>query len=382
YVHVPWCVRKCPYCDFNSHHLRGELPAQAYVDALLDDLRLDLESEPKTTDLTSIFIGGGTPSLLPVGELERLLKGIGALLHLPSDAEITLEANPGTIERQAFADFRSAGVNRVSIGVQSFNEAHLRDLGRIHDGEAAIAAAREAIREIPRVNLDLMFALPNQSLESCIDDLQRAVGLGAEHISHYELTIEPNTVFARYTPDGLPDEDLAGDMREASEELLGQAGYQPYEISAYATAAQARSRHNLNYWQYGDYLGIGAGAHGKTTHWPATDRSGVPRIHRVRKVRSPRTFLDAASTRLRVAHHEEVDEVQRVGEFMLNALRLVDGFSEALFESRTGVPGERIRAALQQLEIEGLMETTAPGKWRPTSRGRAFTNDLQARFVD
>lgn len=379
-MHVPWCVRKCPYCDFNSHHLRGELPAHQYVDALLDDLHLDLEEHPVgQQDLVSIFIGGGTPSLLPAREIARLLEGVAARLRLPADAEITLEANPGTVERHAFAEFRAAGINRVSLGVQSFDETHLRDLGRIHDREQAERAIREAVEQVPRVNIDLMYGLPGQTLAGCLADLDKAIAFGAEHVSHYELTIEPDTVFARYPPRGLPDEDLAAQMREASQAVLERTGYRGYEISAYATGEAARSRHNLNYWRFGDYLGIGAGAHGKLT-LPTAGGDSLE-IIRLRKVRSPRNYLEASSTRLRVAHREEVSPQARVGEFMLNALRLVDGFSEALFERRCGLPAHRIHPQLQQLAAEGLMERPTRGHWRPTSLGRAFTNDIQSRFL-
>lgn len=382
YVHIPWCVRKCPYCDFNSHHLRGELPAGEYVDALLEDLRLDLEEHPwDGKHLESIFIGGGTPSLLPARELARLLEGIDTLASCPTDLEITLEANPGTVERGTFAELRAAGVNRVSLGIQSFDEAHLRDLGRIHDAKQADGAIREAQAHFDRINLDLMYALPGQSLKGCLEDLRRAVAYDTEHLSHYELTIEPNTVFARYEPQGLPDEDLAGDMREASHALLDGERFAAYEVSAYARSTGAQARHNVNYWQFGDYFGIGAGAHGKRSSY-APQGGLVSAVTRTRKVRSPRTYLDAAGARLRVAHSESIEAEQLVGEFMLNVLRLTGGFSESLFEQRVGIASEVIRPRLEAAAVDGLLQQPVDGQWQPTSRGRAFLNDLQGRFLD
>ena len=378
-MHIPWCVRKCPYCDFNSHHLRGELPATEYVDALLADLRLDLDDLPWQGALESIFIGGGTPSLLPARELGRLLEGIGGMVNCPSDMEITLEANPGTVERGTFAELRAAGVNRVSLGIQSFNEAHLKDLGRIHDAVQADTAIREALASFTRINLDLMYGLPGQALDGCLEDLERAIAYGTEHLSHYELTIEPNTVFARYEPAGLPDEDLGADMRDASQALLDRAGLAAYEVSAYARRPEARARQNLNYWHFGDYIGIGAGAHGKRS---VLADGRVDQVLRTRKVRSPRTYLDAAGAPLRVAHKESIDPRNRVGEFMLNALRLVDGFSETLFEQRVGLPRETLRPRLEAAAVDGLLRQPVDGHWQPTSAGRAFLNDLQGRFID
>ncbi|MEO0423724.1 MAG: radical SAM family heme chaperone HemW [Pseudomonadota bacterium] len=382
YIHIPWCVRKCPYCDFNSHHLRGELPATEYVDALLEDLRLDLEQQPwPGGDLTSIFIGGGTPSLLPAKELDRLLEHVARLVPCPQQMEITLEANPGTVERGTFRELRAAGVNRVSLGIQSFDEGHLRDLGRIHDGEQADLAIREAQAHFERINLDLMYALPRQTLEGCLEDLARAIDYGTEHLSHYELTIEPNTVFSRYEPAGLPDEDLAGDMREASETHLARAGLRAYEVSAYARHDGARALHNLNYWSFGDYLAIGAGAHGKrSTLESAAQR--VASITRSRKVRSPRAYLEAAGAPQRIADSQTLEGQALVGEFMLNALRLVGGFSEETFERRVGLSRELIRPHLEAAAVDGLLRQPVDGHWQPTSRGRAFLNDLQARFID
>ncbi len=374
YVHVPWCVRKCPYCDFNSHHLRGELPAAQYVDALLADLDLDLADDWPTPPLTSIFIGGGTPSLLPAAELGRLLEGVAARLHLPAGIEVTLEANPGTLERGAFAGYRAAGINRLSLGVQSFDEARLRDLGRIHDAREAEAAIREAVATFERVNVDLMFALPSQRPADCLADLRRALDLGPRHLSHYELTLEPGTVFARYPPQQLPDDDLAADMRDAAEALLQAAGFARYEVSAWAADPDQQARHNLNYWTYGDYLGIGAGAHGK--------RSDRRRVLRTSKVRSPRGYLEHAPTPLRIAATGEVAPHERGGEFMLNALRLTEGFSATLLTQRLGDLADEaaLRKILAAACRDGLLETTAGG-WRPTALGQRFLNDLQARFM-
>ncbi|MEM9384222.1 MAG: radical SAM family heme chaperone HemW [Pseudomonadota bacterium] len=381
-MHIPWCVRKCPYCDFNSHHLRGELPATEYVDALLDDLRLDLEQAPwPGGNLTSIFIGGGTPSLLPANELGRLLDGIARTLPCPEQMEITLEVNPGTVERGTFSELRAAGINRVSLGIQSFHEGHLRDLGRIHDAQQADRAIREAQAHFDRINLDVMYALPRQTLDGCLEDLARAIDYGTEHLSHYELTIEPNTVFARYEPAGLPEEDLAGDMREASEARLERAGLRAYEVSAYACRDDARARHNLNYWSFGDYLAIGAGAHSKRSNLDEHSHR-VSSITRTRKARSPRSYLTAAKTPQRVAHSETILGQALAGEFMLNALRLVGGFSEEIFEKRVGVSRELIRPRLEAAAVDGLMRQPVDGHWQPTSRGRAFLNDLQSRFID
>jgi oxygen-independent coproporphyrinogen-3 oxidase len=375
YVHVPWCVRKCPYCDFNSHHLRGELPAAEYVDALLADLDQDLASIGGTpaAPLVSIFVGGGTPSLLPAAQVGRLLEGIARRVPIAADAEITLEANPGTVERPTFADLRAAGVTRVSLGIQSLDEAALAALGRIHGRDEALRAAREAIATFERVNLDLMYRLPGQDLAGCLADLRGVLALGAGHLSHYELTLEPSTVFARYPPPGLAGEDAAADMREASEAVLEAAGFRAYEVSAWALSPAHRSRHNLNYWHFGDYLGIGAGAHGKWT-------DGDGRVMRTAKVRSPRTYLETAQGEGRVAARGAVPEDALPGEFMLNALRLVDGFDDALLVARTGPQAARTRATLAELATEGLMERRGQ-RWRPTARGRRFLDDLQARFL-
>jgi putative oxygen-independent coproporphyrinogen III oxidase len=376
YVHVPWCVRKCPYCDFNSHHLRGVLPADAYVDALLADLDQDLTEQPPGTNsaaVSSIFIGGGTPSLLPAAAIERLLAGVAARLPVTPDLEITLEANPGTVERHAFAAFRAAGVNRLSLGIQSFDDTRLHLLGRVHDGAQALSAAEEAVAHFDRVNLDIMFALPGQSLDACLRDLQRALQFAPGHLSHYELTLEPGTVFARYPPDALPDHDLASDMRDASEALLANAGYHAYETSAYAASTAARARHNLNYWTFGDYIGIGAGAHGKRS------RGGC--VRRTAKLRSPQAYLGAAGTPGRIAMDTVVSGGELTGEFMLNALRLTDGFQESLLTHRLGPDAaQQARPALAEAVRDGFLDRVQGG-WRPTALGRRFLNDLQGRFL-
>lgn len=371
YVHIPWCVRKCPYCDFNSHEARGNLPERAYVDALLADLEQDA---PRIAgrSITSIFIGGGTPSLFSAEAIERLLGGMDAWLQPCPDREITLEANPGTVDQAKFTEFREAGINRLSIGIQSFSSDHLARLGRIHGRRDAFQAAEAAhTAGFGNVNLDLMFGLPEQTVAQALADLANAVALEPGHISHYQLTLEPNTLFFKHPP-ALPDEDAIWEMQERCRQRLSDAGYQHYEVSAHARPGKC-CRHNLNYWRFGDYLGIGAGAHGKIT-----DTLGGT-IHRLYKRKHPRDYLRADTAALR-GHEERVPTPRIPFEFMLNALRLVEGVPTALFSERTGLPIDSIAGILGRARDRGLLET-----WeevlRPTELGRRFLNDLIELFL-
>ncbi len=372
YVHIPWCVKKCPYCDFNSHALREDTDEAAYVDALLLDLDHDLSSA-RERSFGSIFIGGGTPSLFSAAAIGRLLRGIHARLGWRQDMEVTLEANPGTVEAGRYAEFREAGVTRLSVGVQSFDGGILERIGRIHGPQQAIAAAREAARAgFHSCNLDLMFGLPGQGLAQARADVETAIALGASHISYYEMTLEPNTRF-HADPPPLPDEDLIWDMQLQGQALLAQAGYRQYEVSAYALRGH-RCRHNLNYWRFGDYLGLGAGAHGKITI--AGDQ---PRVSRARKVRHPAEYLGKAGTSAAVSSRRTLDKEDLLFEFMLNALRLNAGFTAALFESRTGLRRERLEPGLARAQERGMIERTG-ATVRPTPLGRRYLNDLIAFF--
>jgi putative oxygen-independent coproporphyrinogen III oxidase len=373
YVHFPWCVHKCPYCDFNSHEHPGGIAAIP-EDAYLDALRADLEAALPLVwgrKVHSVFIGGGTPSLLSAAGLERLLGDIRALLPLVPDCEITLEANPGTVEAQRFAAYRAAGVNRLSLGIQSFDDAMLRALGRIHDGAQARAAIDVAQRHFENFNLDLMYALPGQDLADCVRDAEAALAVAPPHLSLYQLTLEPNTVFAKYPPSDLPDEDTAAAMQEHIEAATADAGYDHYEVSAYAQPGR-RSRHNLNYWQFGDYLGIGAGAHSKL--------SFPHRIVRQVRLRQPASYLAAGRSRSFVAESVEVQRADLPFEFMLNALRLSEGFTPADFSARTGLALGAIEAPLGVAETRGLISRTHE-RIAPTERGRRFLSDLQALFL-
>ncbi|MDQ2695885.1 MAG: radical SAM family heme chaperone HemW [Pseudomonadota bacterium] len=372
YVHIPWCVRKCPYCDFNSHSQRGELPERAYVDALLADLDQDLPVAGGRI-INSIFIGGGTPSLFSAEAIGRLLAGVAGRLALAPDLEVTLEANPGTVERERFAGFRAAGVNRLSIGVQSFHDRHLHRLGRIHGAAEAIRAAAAArAAGFDNFNLDLMYGLAEQSVDQALADVDAAIGLEPSHISHYQLTLEPGTPFYKQPPP-LPDDDLVWEMQVRCQERLAAAGYTQYEISAYARPGR-RSRHNLNYWQFGDYLGIGAGAHGKLSE----PQHG--RIRRRWKVRSPRDYLRHAGTPQGIGGDTMVAEADLGLEFMLNALRLVDGVPAAWLAGRTGLPLARLEPALSHARRRGLLADD-PELLRSTGLGRRFLNDLLELFL-
>jgi putative oxygen-independent coproporphyrinogen III oxidase len=371
YVHLPWCVRKCPYCDFNSHQVPGSgVPEEAYLQALLEDLEhaaADCEGRP----LISVFFGGGTPSLFSPSSIERLLSRASALLPMAPGLEVTLEANPGTIEHGAFAAYRAAGVNRVSLGAQSFDDRHLAALGRIH----AAAETRTAVAELRAAglvnfNLDLMYALPAQEVSEALADIEAALALEPAHLSHYQLTLEPGTVFASRPPP-LPDEDASFAMQEVCQSRLADAGYAQYEVSAYARPG-AQCRHNRNYWEFGDYLGVGAGAHGKLT------RDGS--ITRTARHRSPARFMAAATTAARIAEERVIETAELPFEFCLNALRLVDGFDSETFEERTALPRSVIESACAKALERGLLEQTRQ-RWAPTPLGRRFLNDLQALFL-
>ena len=365
YVHFPWCVRKCPYCDFNSHEVRAGIPEDAYIDALLADLEAALP-EIWGRVVQTLFIGGGTPSLLSVAGIDRLLAGVRSRLTLAPGAEITLEANPGAIEAGKFAGFRAAGVSRLSLGVQSFDDAKLKALGRIHSGDEARRAAELALRHFERVNLDLMYALPGQTLAEARRDMETATAFEPGHVSAYHLTIEPNTAFHR-APPSVPDDDLAADMQEMVEETLAARGYAHYETSAFARPGQ-RCRHNLNYWTFGDYLGIGAGAHSKIS-----DHAG---IRREARPRGPKDYLADPATR----DWQAVASEELPGEFMMNALRLVEGFDPALFEERTRQALDTRAAALARAEADGLLVRAAE-RIAPTPHGQRFLNRLIGLFL-
>jgi oxygen-independent coproporphyrinogen-3 oxidase len=375
YIHLPWCLKKCPYCDFNSHEWSATaepgqtLPEAAYLDALRADLAASLPLIWGRT-VHSVFIGGGTPSLFSPASIDRLLGDVRAMLRLEADAEITLEANPGTFEKDRFRAFREAGVTRLSVGVQSFNDGHLKALGRVHDRDQAMAAVEEAAQAFDTFNLDIMYALPGQTLADCEADMRTALSFAPPHISIYHLTLEPNTYFAKYPP-ALPPEDEAWDMLDRITELTGQAGLQRYEVSAYARAGH-QCWHNLNYWQFGDYLGIGAGAHSKL--------SFAHRVGRPVRVREPRLYMERALAGDAVVSADEVARKALPFEFMLNALRLKQGFTLLQFMERTGLPLSAIGAALEQAERKGLIGRDATRVW-PTERGFDFLSDLQALFL-
>jgi oxygen-independent coproporphyrinogen-3 oxidase len=369
YVHLPWCLRKCPYCDFNSHEAKSELPEAAYVDALIADLEFALPSIWNRR-IGSIFLGGGTPSLFSPEAIDRLLSQIRARVPLSPDAEITLEANPGTFERERFSGFRDAGVNRLSLGVQSFEPRHLAALGRVHGEHEAREAASAALEIFGDVNLDLMFALPRQTPEEARRDVDAALAYEPPHLSFYHLTIEPNTLFHRRPPP-LPDDDTAADMMDMVEASLTGAGYVHYETSAYAKPGR-ECRHNLNYWRFGDYLGIGAGAHSKL--------SFPERIVRQVRVKQPQQYLDRAARGEPLLEEHEVGRDAVGFEFMLNALRLAEGVPTALFAERTGYPITIVEQGLEEAERRGLLERDH-ARIRPSVLGRRFLNDLQAIFL-
>lgn len=371
YVHLPWCVRKCPYCDFNSHAIDGKVPEERYVTALLGDLETQAP-QVAGREVHSVFFGGGTPSLFSARAIERIIAGIRAAVGLRADAEISLEANPGTIERGRFSEYRAAGVNRISLGGQSFNPRHLASLGRIHSVDDTRRAAAELhAAGIDNFNIDLMYGLPDQSVSESLADVEAAIELRPAHLSHYQLTLEPGTVFF-HRPPPLPDEDATWDMQLRCQELLAASGFLQYEVSAYAPPGR-RCRHNLNYWQFGDYLGLGAGAHGKLTD----PSRGVWRTERLRQ---PRQYLDS-SVNARPPDVRSVETAELPFEYMLNALRLVEGFATDEFERRTGVSIDDIGAVIESGVEEKLLESSPTGGWRASARGRQFLNDLTAMFL-
>ncbi|MFD0950594.1 radical SAM family heme chaperone HemW [Paraperlucidibaca wandonensis] len=393
YVHMPWCVRKCPYCDFNSHAVSADgVPEAAYIDALLNDLDADLahfSQDWSQRPLQSIFIGGGTPSLISPNGYVRLFAGIRARLSWADDIEITLEANPGTVEQGLFEGYRAAGINRLSIGVQTFQGEQLKALGRIHSGDEALRAASTArAAGFERINLDLMHGLPGQSVAAACDDLAQAIALGVTHLSWYQLTLEPNTVFYRQQPI-LPDEDVLADIQEQGEVLLAQAGFQRYEVSAFAQADQA-CRHNLNYWQFGDYLGIGAGAHGKLTLANSADiTTASAEIWRSTKTRMPKDYLAAYSAAQSTgipsvaayqAKLERIASIDLPFEFMLNALRLTNGVPSAYWSERTGLSLNTIASTLAELRRQGLLEHT-PDRLQASALGLRFLNRAIDAFL-
>ncbi|MDB5984678.1 MAG: hemN 1 [Pseudomonas sp.] len=369
YIHIPWCVRKCPYCDFNSHAASPVLPEQEYVDALLADLDQDL-IHVHGRELSSIFFGGGTPSLFSADALGRLLKGVEQRIRFAADIEITLEANPGTFEQAKFSAYRGLGINRLSIGIQSFQEEKLKALGRIHNGDEAIRAADMARQAgFDNFNLDLMHGLPDQSQDDALGDLRQAIALAPTHLSWYQLTLEPNTVFYNHPPT-LPEDDILWDIQEAGQALLAENGYAQYEVSAYAQPGRP-ARHNLNYWSFGDFIGIGAGAHGKLT-------SPDGRIVRTWKTRLPKDYLNPAKTFK--AGEKLLSQEEMPFEFLMNALRLTKGVDAALFAERTGLSLDLLTSARQQAEQRGLLETD-PTRLVATARGQLFLNDLLQYFL-
>jgi len=383
YIHIPWCVRKCPYCDFNSHEARAAIPEERYVAALIADLD---QAVPHVWGrrVHSVFFGGGTPSLFSARAIDAILASVRARLIVEPDAEITLEANPGTVEAETFRDFRAAGINRLSLGIQSFDPRHLKLLGRIHDGSEARRAIEIALRNFDNVNLDVMYGLPAQTIEETRADIEAALGFHPPHLSCYHLTIEPNTYFHRFPPK-LPDDDTTAAMQEAIEARLADAGYDHYEVSAYAkrgkrtpiTSHESRitdsaCRHNLNYWTFGDYLGIGAGAHSKLS-FPG-------RILRQVRVKHPERYMESAEGGDPIQEQHEVRPEEVPFEFMMNALRLNAGFAAALFEERAGLPLAAILRELDEAERRGLIERD-PARIAPTLLGRRFLNDLLQLFL-
>ena len=375
YIHIPWCLKKCPYCDFNSHEVRGaakhDIPEQAYVDALMADFEQTL---PRVWGrrISSVFFGGGTPSLLSGAAVDAILAGVRARLPVNPDAEITLEANPGTVEATRFRDYRAAGVNRLSLGIQSFNPRHLKALGRIHDDVQARRAIDIAREHFDNFNLDVMYGLPQQTLAEALADIETALAFDPPHLSAYHLTLEPNTYFHRHPPT-LPDDDSAADMQMAIEALLAARGYDNYETSAFAKPKpDARCKHNLNYWLFGDYIGIGAGAHGKI--------SFPERALREVRYRQPKQFMAQAMAGNAIQESHEITAADIGFEFMMNALRLTGGFEVSLFAQRTGVPFTRVLRSLDEAEQRGFI-TRDIQRVMPTLQGRRFLNELLQLFL-
>ena len=372
YIHIPWCIRKCPYCDFNSHESKTAIPEQQYIDCLISDLDYTL---PKIWGrrVYSVFFGGGTPSLFSARGIDTILAAVRARVTLDSEAEITLEANPGTFEAEKFRGFRDAGVNRLSIGIQSFNAAHLKALGRVHNDDEARRAVDIAQHNFDNINLDMMFALPSQTLAECETDIDVALSFNTNHLSIYHLTLEPNTLFHRFPPP-LPDDDIAADMQDMIEAKLSAAGLDHYETSAYAKPGK-RSKHNMNYWQFGDYIGIGAGAHGKISY-PDPARG----ITREARFKQPKNYMEKAALGLSNEEEKIVSVAELPFEFMLNALRINEGFANSLFVERTGLPISAISRELAKATALGLIERDHLHV-KPTAKGRLFLNDLLELFL-
>ena len=372
YIHIPWCVKKCPYCDFNSHELKDTLPEKQYIEALLTDLDQQL-ARVWGRSIQTIFIGGGTPSLFSAEAMNQLLSGLRARLNFPPTIEITLEANPGTVEQTRFEDFFSIGINRISIGVQSFNNQHLKQLGRIHSAREAIKAIEIAHKAgFNRINIDLMYGLPGQSAGEALGDLQCAFALSPDHISHYQLTIEPNTLF-HHQPPLLPDDEQLADIEEACREQLEIHDFQRYEISAFAKAGQ-ECQHNVNYWQFGDYIGIGAGAHGKITH------GAEQAIHRNWMIKNPRDYLNATEQAQRLSGTRQLSEKETSFEFLLNAFRLIGGFDTELFKLHCGLPISSVEKGLQLAEQKDLINWGLK-EIQPTKLGLQYLNNLTEIFL-
>lgn len=372
YVHLPWCVQKCPYCDFNSHAAGNAPPRQRYLDALLLDLEIEA-ARAAGRPITSVFLGGGTPSLFTPEEIGCLLDRVRSCFDVAQGAEITMEANPGTVECGSPAGYRDAGVNRLSFGGQSFNDRLLKNIGRIHASDDTVRAVRDA-REagFDNINIDLMHGLPGQGIEDALDDVRAAIALEPEHISWYQLTLEPNTVFYARPPEGLPDDETVARMQSRGQALLADGGYAQYEVSAFARAG-SRCRHNMNYWLFGDYLAAGAGAHGKI--------SSARGVFRYVKPANPAQYMKMLQHGESLPKPTQVAAADLVFEFMLNALRLADGFSESRFCDSTGLSAADLQQATRTAGSKGLIARDKDGRWRPTSLGRRFLNDLQAEFL-
>jgi len=369
YIHMPWCVRKCPYCDFNSHESRADIPEKRYVQALIADLE---QSVPRVygRKMRSVFFGGGTPSLFSPESIDEILSAVRALTPLEYDAEITLEANPGTVDTKHFRGYKQAGINRLSLGIQSFNADFLKALGRIHDDKQAMAAAELALSTFERVNLDVMYALPKQTLAHALQDAKQAVALSPDHLSFYHLTLEPNTPFYR-TPPSLPDDDTSAEMQEQIEAFSAENGYEHYETSAFCKP-NSQARHNLNYWQFGDYLGIGAGAHSKLSYFD--------KITRETRHKHPKLFMEHAEKGNAVDNTWQITSADLGFEFMMNGLRLIDGVPINLFQQRTGQPINTIQVAIKKAQNKGLLEVSAD-HLRPTLLGQRFLNELLTLFL-
>nr|CAA6830665.1 MAG: Radical SAM family enzyme, similar to coproporphyrinogen III oxidase, oxygen-independent, clustered with nucleoside-triphosphatase RdgB [uncultured Thiotrichaceae bacterium] len=372
YIHIPWCIRKCPYCDFNSHNAPDELPEKAYIRALLSDLESELP-HIWGRKLESIFIGGGTPSLFSADSINELITGIHALLPFRPNIEITMEANPGTFEQERFKGFREAGINRLSVGIQSFNQQHLQALGRVHSNTEALQAAEIATSAgFDNYNLDLMFGLPQQTQEQALQDLEQAIALNPTHLSWYQLTLEPNTAFHKQPP-VLPEDDLIAEMQITGQHLIDTSRYTQYEVSAYAQQGK-ECRHNLNYWEFGDYIGIGAGAHGKVTF---PDKS----VTRYTKYRQPAQYLQQVTTGQARSSEQQLTDSDLKFEFMLNALRLRNGFHTELFQQRTGLTQQAIEEEVKLAISRGLL-TMNNQQIRPTEQGWLYLNEVIQLFLE